>query len=87
MSVHWSVGPLVPNAFVKIAKSVGKSSFSDAPIASLQDAIPDLDHDLLCIPAYRPTDGHFGINVKGQHITRVLLLVHQLGFLQMQMQK
>ena len=37
--VRWSVGPLVGSAFVKIAKSVGKSSFSVANIASIVPSI------------------------------------------------
>ena len=36
---------------------------------------------LFCISTYRLTDRHVSIMVKGQHITEVMLLVHQWVFL------
>ena len=35
MSIHWSVDPLVRDAFVKMAKFVEKSLFSEVSIASV----------------------------------------------------
>ena len=50
-------------------------------ISMLYDAIPDdaviARRFLFYIPTYRLTDGHFSTMVKVQHITELMLIVHQ----------